>query len=217
MKAWLVNLQRKTSLSKSLSSIAGLALMVLALPKIALAGDSYNFKGSTANAFFSRVDASGCVFTDVFVFATATRLHDPPGPGADAPFAQVNIFQYDWCTGTELMSAFGSGSPAAGDFQVSRQLSSATLNTSLQVFDFISGNTLNVTLAVNWTSTGDPVAVKERFHFRAPGHIESFRFNGTFRPAEASGSVSDGVTNLTPNTTSSAEIGTVKYGSVVID
>jgi hypothetical protein len=55
-------------------------LIVLAAP--AWAGDTFRFKGQSANAFFSSTDPSECIFTDVFVFASeeAVISHDPPGP-----------------------------------------------------------------------------------------------------------------------------------------
>src|SRR5262249_32672552 len=133
--------------------IVAFALVVLILPATVLAGDSFNFRGPTADASFS--STSGCLLTDVFVFANDGRLHDPPGPGTPSSVAEVNIFQFDSCSGIQLMAAFGQASLAAADFQVARGLNSATLNTTVQVFDFISGNTVNVDLALNWTATGD--------------------------------------------------------------
>jgi hypothetical protein len=204
-----------SSMVKCFLPIVALALMVLSLPATVLAGDSVNFRGPTADASFS--SSSGCAITDVFVFANTGRLHDPPGSGTPSSVAGVNIFQFDSCSGTQLMAAFGEASLAAEDFQVAKGLNSATLNATIQVFDFISANTFNVDLAIDWTATGDSVNVKDHFHFRAPGHVENFRFSGTFRPAQAAGTVSDRVTDFTPAPTSFAEIGSVKEGSVIID
>jgi hypothetical protein len=131
--------------------------------------------------------------------------------------AQVNISQYDSCSGTQLMAAFGS-SPLTGDsLQVDKKLSSATLNATVQVFDYISGNTFNEDIALNWTAAGDPVSEKDHFQFRAAGYIANYRFSGTFRPAQASGNMSDGVTNFSPSPSYYAEIDSVKSGSVTIN
>jgi hypothetical protein len=209
--------QKCSAMVKCFLPIVAFALVVFSMSPTVLAGDSFNFRGPTADAFFSSTETSGCVITDVFVFANDERLHDAPGPGTLSSVATVSISQYNSCAGTQLMAAFGEASLAAEDFQVAKGLNSATLNTTIQVFDFISGNTFNVDLALNWTATGDPANIKDHFHFRAPGQIENFRFSGTFRPAQASGTVSDRVTNFTPGPTSSAETGSVKNGAVVIN
>jgi hypothetical protein len=197
--------------------IVAFVLAVFSLQAPAQAGDSFNFRGLTAVAEFSNTDGSGCVFTDAFIFASNGRLHDPPGPGTPSPVAEVNIFQYDSCSGTQLLAAFGSSSLTADSLQVDKKLTSATLNATVQVFDYISGNTFNEDIALNWTSTGDPVSEKDHFQFRAPGYIANYRFSGTSRPAQASGSVSDGVTNFSPGPSYYAEIDSVKSGSVTIN
>ena len=74
-----------------------------------------------------------------------------------------------------------------------------------------------MSVALTWTGIGNPVRQSGNSHFRTPGFIINSHSTGTFRFAEASGSVSDGITNFTPNPTSSASIQNVKNGQVVID
>jgi hypothetical protein len=193
------------------------ALLTPSLSTPARAGDTFNIRGPSALADFFSTDPSGCVFTDVFVFANDRRLHDPPGPPTTSSEASVGIFQADFCTGTERISAFGSGQLADPAFQITPKLTSATLNTTIEVFDSVSGSTFNVDVALTWTGTGGLIRQSQRLHFRSPGFIQHFRFNGTFRDAEASGSVSLGGTNLTPQPSFFAQLASIKEGSVVID
>lgn len=67
---------------KFVAIVLALILGTLTISTTAWAGDTFRFKGRSANAFFSNVDPSGCIFTDVFVFASddASISHDPPGP-----------------------------------------------------------------------------------------------------------------------------------------
>jgi hypothetical protein len=206
------------------AGIVGIAcgLMVLSVP--AEAGDTFRFKGQSADAFFSSTDPSGCIVTDVGVFASddASISHDPPGPPTSSSGSGAFIFisQYDSCNGIQLIAAdcFTSVPLADADFQViGNTLDSATLNTTLGCFDYVSGGSFNVSVALTWTAIGNPVRQSGNSHFRTPGFIVNSRFSGTSRSATASGTVSDGTTNFTPNPTSAASIGNAKSGQVVID
>jgi hypothetical protein len=80
----------------------------------------------------------------------------------------------------------------------------------------VTCGTFDVEVAMTWTGTGELERLRDRSHFYAPGLIAHNRFDGTFREAVASGSVSLGGTNLTPQAPEFAEIGSVKQGSVTI-
>jgi hypothetical protein len=86
----------------------------------------------------------------------------------------------------------------------------------VQVNDDITGDTFDLEVALTWTGTGELERLRDRTHFYAPGLIVNDRFDGTFREAVASGSVSLGGTNLTPQAPEFAEIGSVKQGTGTI-
>jgi hypothetical protein len=129
----------------------------------------------------------------------------------------VTIFQFDNCTGATLLAAFGQATLTDQAFQVNRELTSATLNATLQVTDVVAGSTSNVDVDLTWTGTGQLTRESDRFHLRAPGSIFQSRLNGTFRGAQASGSVSLGGVNLATQLSIFAQIASVKSGSVTID
>jgi len=197
-------------------------LGVLTLPTPARAADSFNFRGRFANAVFRSTDPTGCIVTVVFVTVTEGRLHNPPGPPsasvATDPVATVRIAQDDYCTSAYL-HAFGEATLTDETFQVNKELTSASLNaTVLVINDAHDLFAYDVDLALTWTGTGELVRQSDRFHFHASDFSFQSRSNGTFRDAVASGSVSLaaslGDTNLTPQASMDAQIGSVKSGTL---
>jgi hypothetical protein len=180
------------------------------------AGGIDYFKSKGANALFSSTDPSGCIVTDVFVFAGEEVFQSPPGPRSAAPRASLFISQYDFCTGTQLLAADGFALLADSDLQVSSKLESATLNATVNVFDFVSGTSFDVFVDLTWTGIGPLSRQNSHSHFHSPGCTFNNHSNGTFRSAEASGSVSDGATNFTPEPSLGIDIFSVKGGSVTI-
>jgi len=163
----------------------------------------FSFHGLAAFADFDSV--SGCVDTFVSVDGTSTRNQN---------FADVFIGQFDFCTDTDLLIAFGSTSAAT--FQVGSQFSSATLSATIPVTDELTGNTFNVSVSVNWTATGPIQSEVSTFHFHTKGFTENDQFNAKFRDAQASGTISDGTTNFSPSPSDFAQIGRFNQGDVLI-
>ena len=119
-----------------------------------------------------------------------------------------------------VKDASGFAALTEPDFQLSgpgQRLESATLNTTIPVFDFVSFTSFDVTINLAWTATGPLTRDNGHFHSQGPGFIVNGNFNGLVRPAEASGSVSDGSTNFTPNPSNFAQIASVRSGTVFID
>jgi hypothetical protein len=86
-----------------------------------LALEIFKFRGESVSAFFTNTD--GCIETSVFVAATKGVSQNSPGPGS--PVSQVGLFisQFDFCTGTLLVSAESLSSVPEADFQVSQSWS----------------------------------------------------------------------------------------------
>lgn len=177
-----------------------------------------NLKGPLVNAAFSWTDPSGCVQTNVFVNANDQIAQVSPEPGSQG-YAAVSISQQNDCTGTALLSDFGEKTTLqAGELVISNQLDQATLTTTIQVADSVSGASFPVTVDLTWTGTS---AIYRNHSFsndllggrcRVVNH-----WKGTGRDAVASGSVSDGTTNFTPpGSLQWAEIGNAITGSAVI-
>ena len=187
--------------------VFALILAALTLPTTAWAVDVSHSSGVSVIANFLRVDPSGCdcsvnppcIFTSVFVFATDNKFQTPPGKGDSSSFADIFIFKGD-CTDTLLNAGCFPPAPLADKaFQVSGNLNSATLKTTLECSESVSGTPFNVDVDLLWRGTGDLSRGNSHSHTSFPGCIINSNFHGVFRPTMESGTVSDGITNFTPD------------------
>jgi len=190
-------------------------LAAFTLPTTTWAGDNSSLKGPSAAAFFSAED--GCIITTVFVFVSDQVSHTPPGPPNPSSEASIQIEKFNTCAGMSLLFGFGSTTLSEDDFQVAVRLTSATLNTTISFFDDVSGTSFPVSVNLTWTGTGDLARQVSHFHLRFGSVIINSRFNGTGRNAEVAGSVSDGITNFTPNPGVVGVIQDVKSGEVFVN
>ena len=193
--------------------ISVLALAVFSQHSTALAGGNFKFRGDSADAYFS--DFDGCVYTDVYVFASDGINQSPPGPGGASSGTSLFIYQYDSCTDTQLLAAEGFASLAGPDFQVAGKLSSAALNATVSMYDYVSGTSFDVDVNLTWTGGSETSRQSSNYHFDSPGCKVNSRFRGTFRSAGVSGSISDGVTNFAQGT-GGGSIASVKSGDLFI-
>jgi len=204
---------------KRLFLILALALTTLTATSVTgAAGAStlhFSFKGQFAEAAFDSLDASGCVETFVFVEGVNGTVKETGHPTVSS-MAVITIDQFDFCTGIETLFAQGEATLAAGEFQIDKMLATATLNATIEVSDFVSGTSFPVDVSVGWTGVGATTTQKDHFQIKGPGFKVNSRFMGTFRDATASGTVSDGTTNFTPEPAFFADMGSVKQGEVDI-
>jgi hypothetical protein len=175
----------------------------------------FSFQGQSAGAAFESVDSSGCITTTVFVFAADGKVKID-GQAAVTSGAALVIDVIDLCNlKTTLVSAFGSATLAPDDF-VMQKLDSATLDTSIEVFDSVSEASFTVDLSVTWTGVGDQFRTKGHSQVKTPSFKLNSRFDSTSRSATASGTVSDGTTNFTPDPALSASLDASKSGDVSV-
>jgi hypothetical protein len=195
-----------------------LVLMALALPARAAGAETLHvsFDGLTADASFDSLDPSGCIGTFAQVLADDGHFRTGTGPLEKAATATIAFSQFDDCTQTLLVAAEGFAVLAPGEFQIDDKLTAATLTATIEVFDAVSGASFPVDVNLSWTGVGDPVITKDRFHQTFPGFKVLKRFDATARPASASGTVSDGTTNFTPEPASFAQLASVRRGELDI-
>jgi hypothetical protein len=196
--------------------LLAVALLGLVLPGTAQAEEAFVFRfdGLAATAFFSSTDPSGCILSEVSLGAQDESQQIPPGAASTSRFAYAVISVYDFCTSTSLLDAAGLTPLGDGEFQVAKTLQSATLNTTIPVFVYGTGSTIDVGVAMTWTSTGEVSRLNEHSHLEFPGFIVHGHILGVFHDTVASGTVTDGLTNFTPNPTISSFILSESAGSV---
>jgi hypothetical protein len=199
----------------SATVVAAFALAVGANPAHA-ASDTFHFsvRGQLAEAYFYSTDSSGCVITSVAVFANDNRYNYGPGGPEALPLLTVLLSKWDECTGTLLLEA--NGQAVLEGHQSDKQLTAATLDTTIKLFDFVAETPVPVSVNIAWTGTGATVTQRSHNQIKLPGFKMNSRFSGTFRNATAVGTVSDGTTNFTPEPATSARLGSVQGGEVAI-
>ena len=195
-----------------------LALAIAGQTSSAHAGGGLGFKFNGPSAVASFFGTSGCINTDVFVIATEAKTQDAPGKPNLLSFASVTIFQYDSCTDTVLLHAWGTTNPLPKSaLQISKMLNAGTLNTTIHLFDEVSVSNFDVNVNLAWTATGPLNREKFTTHLKTPGCITNSHYQGKSRPAQAVGSVSDGATNFTPGASiQGTSLSAVKSGTVTI-
>jgi hypothetical protein len=149
-------------------------------------------KDRAANASFSSVDQSGCVETFVFVFGSKETVKDGGKPST-GPVAVVQLSQFDFCNNT-IGEYFGIVEDAA--FEVSTKLDQAHLKASVPGFLDETGVEAPAVVDLTWTGAGDLFSQNDRSRVKFPGSMVTQSFKGTFRPAQVSGTVTIGKTNL---------------------
>ncbi len=173
----------------------------------------FKFMGLSGEGFFDSFDLSGCVETFISLQAVDGRIKQIGRPEVTSS-ASVFISQIDNCTGAQLIGAFGSATLGDEAFQISKDLTSAALHTTIEVDDFISSTSFPVDINVNWTGTGGAVNERDHFMLRMGGFRINSTFAGTFRGATASGSVTAGGTNFSPSPAVFADLSAVKAGEL---
>jgi hypothetical protein len=193
-----------------------LALVAIALPKAAMAGSIFHFQGRFAEAYFDSLDSANCIDTAVYVFAEVGKSQSPPGPGISGVITYGFISKYDYCGQTQLLGASFYSAIPSSDFKLDENLNSAQLTTTVSVFDYISGTSFPVSLALTWTAAGPAIRNNFGFHVHAPGFTANEHDNGVTRVADATGTVSDGTTNFTPQASLYGGLDSAKDGMVQI-
>ena len=153
----------------------------------------FQVKDRAANASFSSLDPSGCVETFVFVFGSNETLKEGPGKPASGPLALVRLSQFDFCNNT-VGEFFGFAEDAS--FEVSRKLDQARLKATVPGFADETGADASAVVDLTWTGAGELFSETARSRVKFPGSMLTQWFKGTFRPAQVSGSVTIGKTNV---------------------
>lgn len=112
------------------------------------------------------------------------------------------------------MAADGSAILADQDLDVSKKLKSATLNATVNMFESISGGTFDVHVSLSWKGVSSIGHESSQYHYRFDGCQQKSHHNGTFRLAQVSGSVSDGVTEYAQASFADARVFSSKGGTI---
>jgi len=189
-----------------------LLLVTLGQPVAALAAETvqYQYSGVGADAYFSHSD--GCINTDAFVQGLDSQYKKPAG--APESYAYLTVSQYNTCTGEGLMYVEAFGWISDSGFQVSDKQDTATLTGTVHGFEEVSQTQVELSVDLTWTAGGPGTRAKIHNHYEFPGCHINEKFTQLTRTGVASGTITDGATNFTPEPSWSASVWEFSSGSV---
>jgi hypothetical protein len=194
-----------------------LVLVTLGQPTTAHAVGTRVFRSNGPTAIATFFDISDCLYSETAIMVSESRDRNEPGPAKLSSFAAVSVFQFDICTDTLLYYAYGDTSPLSPEeFQISHNLASATLNTTISVFDEASGQTLDLAIDMTWTATSPVMRDQVTEHLHTPHCLVHSHHQRKSRLAEAVGTVTYGSTNFTPEPAVDAILVWLKNGTVIV-
>ena len=197
--------------------LAFLLAFTLVPARASAAVNSFKFNGASAFANFSLADPNDpCISTNAGVLVTEGRIKEGGGKPQSVSEILVGISRLNNCTFEFFLEASGIATLPPEAFVV-HQLDSATLNTTVEVCDSISGNCFPVSISLSWTGTGSVIKDKSKSSTNFGKCKIQSSFNGTFRDAVATGSITGQGTNFTPNASDFAQLADVKNGTSQIN
>lgn len=176
-----------------LAAACGLALLP---PAVRAEVTVSHFQGGSAHAYFTSVDPTSCVYSMVDVNALEDRTQASQGPPQRGSWVSLYIYQYDYCQNVALRNFYGVAELAGDALTISGGLRSARVTTVLTLDDYLSGGSVQATLDLIWTGTGDLSQGGGSNRFNGPEYSISGRYTGSSRLAELAGTVVVGSTNI---------------------
>ena len=169
--------------------------------------------GFAARASF--YEWSECGDSDVWLFVSEVKQKSQSGNSEVIPWLYMHVSQGDWCADTYFHGDYdGPLDPAA--FEMVGKLNAASLNTSVEVYDWEGNPVGTVEVALTWN--GDGEISTESIHRRYnEGELTiNEHIRGSNRPAYAYGTVMLDSTNLTPSLSNYAYLHQAKSGTVTV-
>ena len=199
-------------IAMKIGAVLAMLLVSFSPPIAALAAESTQYSGMGADAYFSSVD--GCISTITFVQGLDFEYKKPPGEPQS--YVYLTVSQYNSCNGESIMYVEAFGWVSESDFQVSPKQDTATLTATVTGYDWVSQSNVELSVDLAWTAEGPVTRTKTNNHYKFPGCHITEKFTQLTRTGAASGSVSDGETNFTPEPSWSASVWEFKSGSVEV-
>ena len=178
----------------------------------------YRYSGHGAAAYFSSVDESGCIFTNIFVQFGESTAGNPPRPSQQPTLVYMHIIRWDMCSGAYMSAQTNPPALLAeGAVQVAPSLKSASLNARVELLDDSTGSPFTAVISIIWTATDElPTRTIDHAHYLSPFAFNNANTRSVSRTADAGGSVLVEGVNLSPSSASQAWIEHEIRGSILI-
>jgi hypothetical protein len=201
-------------------ALLAMSVLTMGLPSSTHAASQvYRFRGQIADASFLTADAlDSCIVTDVWVRAFSEGSIQPANKQT-APAVAVQLTKYNRCEeAPSLISADGFAWLPADALQIDGRLNTASLRTTVDLYDWVSETTIPVAIDINWIGNGDTITGRERthFHVRKSNFLKIDSFAEKIRISEASGTVMLRGENVTPEPAWDAKLATRTSSELII-
>lgn len=193
--------------------LSAAALVVLAAT--AAATEHHHFTGRSAIAAF--YTSSGCVETSVLVSVDEEGSQTAPGQPVAAYRCSVHFEQWDSCNGQVMASGDVEADLAPDEVTLTPAARSATLRSTLEIFDQAQGRPATLALDLTWVATGPLYRSTAHDNYSSSSVHWVRRYRGQTRDAEASGSLLLDGTSLTAGPSHWAYVSTSQSAEVSID
>lgn len=167
---------------------------LLWVPPATATTEFLHYSGGSAYSLTSVNDPGGCIRTDVTVNAYERLAKSGPGPFEETPGLMVNIDKVDWCSMTWLLSAFGESTDVR--VVVDRAMRQATVEGSVEAFDYVGGMTHTIDVDLTWTGSGALAGSRDNNFYYGPHTRSLARGFSRHRDAQVAGSVLFEGTNI---------------------
>lgn len=215
------------------AAVALLALTAASLISLPAANatqaTTIRWKGSSADAYLNSEDNG--VYTDVYVFATDSAYRQTKASFNES-VAYVYVYQYTlnqvcevydgqeycWYDYIPILAFDGYTNLDAQAFQMSR-LNTATLQTTLTGFDWVSNTEKTIAVDAAWTGVGATSSGNWVYNYRSGDYMFHEQFVGSSRQADVSISISGDITTDVDSSSASygyATLSNAKSGYVDI-
>lgn len=194
-------------------SLAACSQDALSPPELATQAEVQRLSGYAAEAHF--YDFSDCAESGVWLFVSEVKDQGPPGKGELSPWLYLSVWQENYCEG-DYSSSYFDGPLDSAAFEMDKNLSVATLNTTVELYDWQTDTTEAVTVDLTWHGEGDLVKESVHWRYKVGDLIVRERMNGTNREASAFGTVMLESTNLISRPSDYALLQQVKSGVVTV-
>ncbi len=163
--------------------------------------------GRGAFAWFESRDGKKRTWTAVLISRSGG---DGPDGNLDKPVALVWTTTFNPRKGKVQRVAFGYADDGRCKVTANSDLSAASVNGSIRVWDAVKDEKYTLDLALNWTKDGGEKSLDFDEIYSPepdPAYSAQFQVNGDQREATATGEVLRGSTNLTPKSSKNGFIG----------
>ena len=181
------------------STLKWIAVFILLLatfsPQASASAESHQFQVQGAEGYFYNTDSSGCIVKAVVLETGKEALYS------------ISLLHYDICTGMKFVEAYGNKLLTKSELKYQGNLDSLTLATTVHVTDDVRNLAFDVSINLQWTGEGEITTYQQHDNYSpSPGCHVNLLIKENYRSATVSGTVSDGVTNYTPEPSTQAQL-----------